>query len=305
MSKVTLTINGQEISVPAGTTLLDAAQGAGFFVPTFCHNPADPGFGACRICVVEVKGARNLLASCVTAAANGMVVETESQAVVEARRTILELILANHPTDCLTCDKNGDCRLQDYAFRYDVKSASFGGDRHEYPIDDSNPYIVRDMNKCILCGKCVRTCAQVEDRAVINFAYRGFKTKVSPALDTGLGECDCASCSRCVALCPVGALNYKSLVGKGRTWEVQKEETHCTFCDAGCHFDIVKKDGQVLGVAAREPSEGRPLCLKGRLGLELRHNPNPPAPMLKKDNEFVEVPWAEALGLEDLVDKLK
>jgi NADP-reducing hydrogenase subunit HndD len=305
LSNVTLTINGQEVTVPAGTTVLDAALGAGFFVPTFCHDPANPGFGGCRICVVEIKGARNLPASCVTAAANGMIVETDSPAVLEARRTILELILANHPVDCMTCDKSGECRLQDYAFRYDVKSANFGGARKDYELDDSNPYITRNMNKCVLCGKCVRTCEQVEDRAVINFAYRGFKTKVATALDSSLADSACASCSRCVSVCPVGALSYKSMAGKARVWEVQKEQLTCSWCETGCQFDLVRKEGEVISVTAKAPGEGKSLCLKGRLGMELRHNSQPPTPMLKKDGEFVEVSWTEALGLDDILEKLR
>jgi NADH dehydrogenase/NADH:ubiquinone oxidoreductase subunit G len=305
LSNVTLTINGQQVTVPVGTTVLNAALGAGIFIPTFCHDPANPGFGACRICVVDIKGARNMPASCVTAAANGMVVETESDAVVEARKTILELILANHPVDCMTCEKSGDCRLQDYAFRYDVKSASFGGEKHTYELDESNPYITRDMNKCVLCGKCVRTCEQVEDRAVINFAYRGFKTKVSTALDTGLGDSVCVSCSRCAAVCPVGALTYKSMAGKARVWETTREQKTCSWCEAGCDFDLVRKNGEVISVTAKAPGEGRPLCLKGRLGMELRHNDQPLTPMLKKDGQYVEVPWTEALELDDIMDKLK
>jgi len=234
-----------------------------------------------------------------------MVVETDSPAVMEARKTILELMLANHPVDCMTCEKSGDCRLQDYAFRYEVKSAKFGGDKKDYEFDDTNPYISREMNKCILCGKCVRTCQDVEERAVISFAYRGFKTKVAPAMDSSLAESACVSCSRCVSVCPVGALGYNSLSGKARVWELDKEQLTCTWCEAGCLFDLVRKDGKVIGVAAKAPGEGRPLCLKGRLGLELRYNDEPLKPMIKKDDEFVEVTWTEALGLDDIMEKLK
>jgi len=305
LSTVALTINGQEVTVPKGTRLLDAATGAGFFIPTFCHDENSPNYGGCRICVVEVKGARNLVASCCAEAMNGMVVETESPAVVEARKTILELMLANHPVDCLTCDKAGDCRLQDYAFRYDVKAPALGGERKDYEFDDSNPYINRDMNKCILCAKCVRTCQEAEDRGVISLAYRGFRTKVAPALDASLAESACVSCSRCVSVCPVGALTYKSLSGKTRTWEVEKEEVTCTWCEAGCQFDLLRKNGKAVGVVAKSPGNGRPLCLKGRLGLELKYNDEPMTPMLKKGDEYVEVSWAEALGLDELVEKLK
>ncbi|MCL6639464.1 MAG: (2Fe-2S)-binding protein [Firmicutes bacterium] len=306
MADVTLTIDGIQVTVPKGATVLEAAEKAGIFIPTFCHDPELSKPGACRICVVEIKGARNLPASCVTEAASGMVVETESPAVVEARRTIIELLLANHPKDCLTCDKNGDCRLQDYAYLYDVRQFPFVGERHNYPVETDNPYIIRDMNKCVLCGRCVRTCAQVADRAVIDFAYRGFNTRVAPAMDTTLGESDCVYCARCVAVCPVGALTYKNLAGKARTWELKKTPVTCTFCDYGCEFDLLEKGGKVIGVAARAPGEGRPLCLKGRLGLELRYVDGPlPAPMLKKDGQFVEVSWAEALGLDGVLEKLK
>jgi NADP-reducing hydrogenase subunit HndD len=305
LSTVSLTINGKEVTVPKGATILDAARGAGFFVPTFCHDEENPGYGGCRICVVEVKGARALVASCCAEAANGMVVETESPAVVEARKTILELILANHPQDCLTCDKAGDCRLQDYAYRYDVETSPFAGAMKNYEFDDSNPYINRDMNKCILCGRCVRTCQAVEDRAVISLAYRGFRTKVVPALDSSLAESACESCGRCVSVCPVGALTYKSLAGKARTWEMKKEEVTCTWCDAGCKFDLIRKNGKAVGVVAKNPGNGRPLCLKGRLGLELKYNDEPLKPMLKKGQEYVEVSWAEALGLDEILEKLK
>ena len=134
MSNVTLTIDGNQITVPKGTTVLEAAEEAGIFIPTFCHDPELSRPGACRICVVEIPGARNLPASCVTEAAEGMVVKTASPAVIEARKTILELMLANHPTDCLTCHKNGECRLQDYAYFYGVRQDAFNGEKHDYPM---------------------------------------------------------------------------------------------------------------------------------------------------------------------------
>ena len=304
MSKVSLIINGIKISVPKGTTVLDAARQAGVFMPTFCHDPEIQRFGACRICVVEIPGMRNLPASCVTEATEGMEVYTESPAVVEARKTILELLLANHPQDCLTCEKNGDCRLQDYAFRYGVKESSFKGEKKNYPIDNSNPYIIRDAAKCILCGRCVRTCNAIPERSIIDFGYRGFDTKIVTAMDTPLGESDCVYCGRCVTVCPVGALTWKPLAGKGRVWEMKKQEVTCTFCDSGCLFTVLSKNGTNIGVVPKAPGNGRPLCLKGRLGLELKYLDAPPAPQMKKDGEFVEVSWGEALGLQDIISKL-
>lgn len=305
MPNVTLTIDGKQVTVPAGTTVLEAARSAGIFISTLCHDPAIPGFGACRLCVVEIPGMRNLPASCVTTVAEGMVVYTASEAVIEARRTIIDLLLANHPQDCLTCEKNGDCRLQDYAFMYGVRQTSFHGERKNYPLDDSNPYIIRDQNKCILCGKCVRTCQAVPGRSVIDFGYRGFNTRVVTAMDVPLGESECVYCARCVAVCPVGALTYKPMAGKGRTWEIEKKTVTCTFCENGCTFDLNIKNGKVIGITAKEPGPGRPLCLKGRLGLELLYVDEPLTPMLKKDGQFVPVSWAEALGLEGVLSRIK
>lgn len=305
MAEVTLTIDEQKVTVPAGTTVLEAAGQAGIFIPTLCHDPAIPGFGACRLCIVEIPGMRNLPASCVTAATGGMIVYTASEAVIEARRTIIDLLLANHPQDCLTCEKNGDCRLQDYAFMYGVKQTSFQGERKNYLPDDSNPYIIRDQNKCILCGRCVRTCQAAAERSVIDFGYRGFNTKVVTAMDMPLGESDCVYCARCVAVCPVGALTYKPLAGRGRTWETEKKPVTCTFCENGCSFDLVLKKDNVIGIMAKEPGPGRPLCLKGRLGLELLHVKEPMTPMLKKDGSFVPVSWSEALGLESVMARMK
>ncbi|MFZ3170400.1 MAG: 2Fe-2S iron-sulfur cluster-binding protein [Carboxydocellales bacterium] len=304
MSQVTLTVNGQKVSVPAGATVLDAARQLGIEIPTLCYDPMLSKPGACRMCIVEIPGMRNLPASCVTPVTEGMIVHTHSEAVIEARKTIIELLLANHPNDCLTCERSGDCKLQQYAYEYGVREVGFQGETHQYEIDESNPYILRDMNKCILCGKCVRVCAEIKGEQVIDFAYRGFNTKIATALDTSLAESNCVYCNNCVSVCPVGALVDRRLVGKGRSWEVELEPLICTFCEAGCNFNLLKKAGKVVGVAAAKAAPGRPMCLKGRLGLELIHNPKAAPAFLKKDGEFVEVPWAEALGLEGLLAKL-
>ena len=306
MADVTLTVNGQKAVVAAGITVLEAAQGLGYFIPTFCHEKDLTAPGSCRICVVEIKGMRNLPASCVTTVAEGMIIETESPAVVEARKTILELMIANHPLDCMTCEKTGSCKLQDYAYRYGVSSVTaFAGEKHEFPVEDSNPYIYRDLNKCILCGKCVATCKAVNDRNVIDFAYRGFNTKVATFMDTELKDSACVYCNRCVSVCPVGALIDKNMMGKGRAWELTKEETTCTFCESGCKFDINYKNGKVVGVTAKSAENGRPLCLKGRMGSDFRYNPNrTELPLMNQNGEFVQVPWEEFLGLGNIVEKI-
>jgi len=299
VAEVTLTINGGQITVPQGSTILNAAQKMGVFIPTLCYDPELTIDGSCRMCVVEVKGARTLMISCATAATEGMVVETESPAVIEARKTILELLLANHPLDCLTCGRNGDCRLQDYAYRYGVKEGGFAGAMHQYPIEDDNPFIVRDMNKCILCGKCVRACAQIQGKNVVDYTYRGFDTKIAPAMDTTLAGSDCVFCGNCVAVCPVGALQEKVLRSKARTWEINKVRTTCPYCGTGCNFDLNVKDGKVVGVTSCDGDvNGRALCVKGRFGYGFIHHPDRLSkPLIKKDGQFVEASWEEALAL--------
>ena len=300
MPTVTLTVDGNQVTVPKGTTVLEASWQAGSFVPTFCHDPELTKPGSCRICVVEIKGARNLPASCVTEAVEGMVVETASPAVIEARKTILELMLDNHPEDCLTCQQAGDCRLQDYAYFYGVKPGAFGGEQHKYDLEDHNLFIVRNMNKCILCGKCLRACEEKQGRAVIDFAYRGFRTKVATAMDQPLADSVCVSCGSCVAVCPTGALTEKAMKGKARKWEIAKIRTTCPFCGVGCNFDLNVHKGKVIGVTsnALSPTNGRDMCVKGRFGVDYVHSPKRlTKPLIKKNGEFVESTWDEALDL--------
>lgn len=299
VADVTLTIDGIQVTVPKGATVLDAAEKAGIFIPTFCHDPELSKPGACRICVVEIPGMRNLPASCVTEATEGMVVNTASPAVLEARKTILELLLDNHPEDCLTCSKNGECRLQDYSYLYGVRAGAFKGEKHQYPIEEDNPFIVRDMNKCILCGKCIRMCAEVQGNNIIDFAYRGFNTKVAPAMDTPYSESDCVFCGNCVSVCPVGALSEKGMIGKGRRWEMKKVTTTCPYCGTGCTFDLNVKDGKVVGVTSTDGDvNGRALCVKGRFGYGFIHHPDRlKTPLIRKDGKLVEASWPEAIKL--------
>jgi len=296
---ITLTINNLQVSVPKGTKVLDAARQAGIFIPTFCHDPELTRFGACRMCIVEIPGMRNLPASCVTEATEGMVVHTDSPAVIEARQTILELKLANHPMDCLTCGKNGDCSLQDYAYMYGVKTDFFQGEKHNFPLEDDNPFIVRDMNKCILCGKCVRACAEIQGNNIVEFAYRGFDAKVTPAMDMPLSGSECVFCGNCVAVCPVGALQEKVLRTTVRTWEVKKVKTTCPYCGTGCNFELNVKDNKVVGITSCDGDvNGRALCVKGRFGYGFIHHPERlTSPLIKKDGQLVEASWEEAIDL--------
>ncbi len=299
MEFITLNIDGKEVQAPKGATVLEACRYNDIIIPTLCHDPELSSPGGCRLCVVEIEGMRNLPPSCVTTAGQGMVVRTNTATVREARKTVLELMVANHPLDCMVCQKMGDCSLAAYAYEYEVANQPFEGEKAQHPIDDSNHFIVRDMNKCILCGKCVRACEEIQGRSVIDFAYRGFNTEVSPAL-LPLGESDCVFCGSCVAVCPVGALTEKNMIGKGRPWEIRKVKTTCNFCGVGCNYDLNVKDGKVIGVTGNETSvvNGRHLCIKGRFGTDFIHSDRRiTTPLIKRDGVFVEATWDEALNL--------
>ncbi|MGI6603468.1 MAG: NADH-dependent [FeFe] hydrogenase, group A6 [bacterium] len=212
MEYITLTVDGQTVQVEKGKTVLDAIQAAGIKVPTLCYHPELRPEGACRLCVVEVKGAKTLVASCVAPAADGMEVKTNTPFVREARRTALELLLANHPNDCLTCERNGNCELQTLAHDLGVREVRYQGPKRSAAKDASSPAIVRDPEKCILCGRCVRMCGEVQEVAALGYVGRGWDTMVLPLFDRGLAEVACVNCGQCTTVCPTGAITEKSYV---------------------------------------------------------------------------------------------
>jgi formate dehydrogenase alpha subunit len=201
--------------------------------------------------------------------------------------------------DCLTCEKMGDCRLAEYCYVYGVTKGSFKGEEHHYDLEESNPFIVRDLNKCIVCGKCIRACNEITGKDILDFAYRGFGTKVAPFGDTPYIESDCVFCGNCVSVCPTGALTEKQMRGKGRRWELKRVRTTCPFCGVGCNFDLNIMDGKIVGVTSTNgPVNGRALCVKGRFGWDYVHNPKRlTKPLIKKNGKFEEATWGEALGL--------
>ncbi|NLX62335.1 MAG: 4Fe-4S dicluster domain-containing protein [Tissierellia bacterium] len=304
MANVTVTIDSRKVTVPSGTFVIEAAKKVGIEIPALCYDPNLEVVGACRLCLVEIEGSRKLQTACSTKVWDGMVVYTQSERVINARKEILQLLLDNHPNDCLTCQKAGECLLQKYAYEYDVKFREHNGARRPALMDTSSPYILKDDSKCILCGKCVRTCAQVADRQVLTFANRGFDTRIVADSNFTLEESSCVSCNRCVTVCPVGALVDKRLLGKGRVWEYEIKETKCKVCDYGCNFEILSKDGKNVAVRAKAPSNGRPLCLKGRLTTEFIYLDEPYTPYKKENGKFKETTWKEALGIEDIIEKL-
>ena len=304
VENISITIDGKKATVPKDYNIIQAAKKLKIDIPALCYDPNLEIVGACRLCLVEIEGNRKLETACSTKVREGMVVYTESEKVVKMRREILQLLLDNHPNDCLTCQKAGECLLQKYAYRYNVKFREHDGARHSNYIDTSSPYILKDDSKCILCGKCVRTCYEIQDRKVLSFAGRGFDTRVVANTDLSLEESTCVSCNRCVTVCPVGALIDKRVLGKTRIWDGGIKGVKCKACDYGCNFEVLSKDGKNIAVRAKSPTEGRPLCLKGRMTTELLYLDNPETPYKKENGEFKEATWKEALGLEGILDKV-
>ena len=210
METINLTINGKAVSVPAGSTILEAARAMDIDIPTLCYMKEINEIGACRICVVEVVGAKNLAAACVTPVTEGMVVYTNSEKVIDSRRNILELILSTHERRCLSCVRSGQCELQDLCRQCGIQDeAALDGDRAIYEIDDSAIHMVRDNNKCVLCRKCTAVCEKVQGIGVIAAQQRGVETYIGSAFGRGLGDTSCVGCGQCIAVCPVGAIYEK------------------------------------------------------------------------------------------------
>lgn len=302
---INIFINGSELPVAEGATILEACKGAGIRIPTFCYDERLKAEGSCRICVVEVEGAPKLMPSCSTLAAPGMRVLTHSPKVVKLRKKLLELMLSNHDIACLQCEKAGNCLLQDYAYEYEVDIERMKGRKKTAEYAPSNKFFSLDQSKCILCGKCARTCSQLQANDVWAMAGRGFETEVSTPFGIDMEEAGCVHCGNCVSVCPVGALKPKTS-HKFRAWETQKVRSTCPYCGVGCQIDLLVKEGKVVGV---EPANGKSnnglLCVKGKFAFDfINHKGRLTEPLIRgEDGCLHAATWDEALSL--VADKTK
>jgi predicted molibdopterin-dependent oxidoreductase YjgC len=321
-AKPIIVINGNELTLEPGETILQVARRNHIDIPTLCHLKGATPTGACRVCVVEVQGARTLLAACATPAAPNMVVKTESAKVVAARRLVIQLMLTSGNHNCAVrgaddrgwtqfqltvqgddaseelCPVWGDCRLQDLAYRYQVSGERFAGTSTRYPMETVNPFIVRDFSRCIQCGRCVQACNEVQVNNAINFGYRGPASKIVAAGDRPLKDSDCVFCGECVQACPVGALVEKEVRYRVRPWETRQVRSTCSYCGVGCQIQLHVKDNRVVkvsGVPEVPPNYGS-LCVKGRFGFDFIHSPERlTTPLIKENGQFREATWEEAL----------
>jgi len=308
---IAMTIDGKEVQATKGSTVLEAALAAGVYIPTLCYDPDLTPYGACRLCIVEIEGMRGLPTSCTTVATDGMVVHTETPAVNQARRVAMELIMANHHGDCLTCAKNQQCELQKIARYLNIEQEHFDRLRKStqfLPVDTGHPAFIRDPNKCILCGKCVRACHEIAGVGAIDIAFRGYAAKVSTMGDKPIVESMCESCGECLARCPTGSLLPK------RTIQPTREvKTICPYCGVGCSVYLGIRGNEIVSVRGDEesPVNQGGLCVKGRFGFDFINHPNRlTKPLIREDGYgknievdgnfrevFREASWDEALEL--------
>ena len=322
MDEIRLTINGQEVAANRGATVLEAARTAEIYIPTLCYDPDLESYGGCRLCIVEVEKVRGLQPACTYPASDGMVVHTETETVNKVRRIALELLLANHPSTCLVCNRrtekdgchpydiclrsvavtdrcitcpaNERCELQKVVDYMCLTELRLPRTLKPIPVDTSNPFFDLDHNRCILCARCTRVCNEITGVGAIEMAYRGSSMKVATFGDKLLFESICKSCGECMAHCPVGAL-----VPKEVHWPTREVKTTCPYCGVGCQMYLGINDEKITVIRGDKDNNvfrGR-LCIKGRFGVAeyVTHAERLTSPLVRQNGEFTEATWDEAL----------
>jgi NADH-quinone oxidoreductase subunit G len=290
-----VTIDGQKVTVKPATTVLEAALANGIDIPRLCYHPELSVSGGCRLCLVEVEGRHDPVPSCGLACEDGMVIHTKNEQLHGLRRDIIDLFVADHPLDCATCEKAGNCQLQKYAYDYGITETSHEKTISRTLYQDDNPFFIRDHQYCILCGRCTRVCEEVVGASAIEIIGRGFEAHVATPFDGPMIDSDCVFCGSCVQVCPTAALMPVSRQGKGREWEMERIKTICGYCGVGCEIEYALNKGDIAYAQARPdaPVNGEMLCTKGRYGWDFAtHKERLTQPMLRRDVAY-------ALGLTD------
>lgn len=303
--EIVLTIDGRTVNGRAGQTVLEVALEHGIHIPHLCYDPRITPTGGCRLCLVEIEGQRGLQTSCARVAEDGMNVRTETGEIARIRKTTLELLISEHRLTCTTCDSDGDCLLQDYAYRYKANE-------HRFPpielsikhrnYSSGDKAIVYDPSKCIRCQRCVKICAEVQCIDALTLRDRAGSILVSTGFDVKLKDSPCETCGQCISACPVGALYETQAVGRGRATDLDKVRTTCPYCGVGCQLDLnVHRDrGDIVRVTSPQgviPNDGN-TCVKGRFGIDfVGKSDRLKVPLIKENGEFREASWEEALDL--------
>ncbi|HEY7987112.1 MAG TPA: molybdopterin-dependent oxidoreductase, partial [Methylophilaceae bacterium] len=299
--QVTLNIDGQQVTVPAGTSIMRAAMAAGVSVPKLCATDSLEPFGSCRLCLVEIEGRRGYPASCTTPVDDGLKVHTQTPKLADIRRGVMELYISDHPLDCLTCATNGDCELQDMAGAVGLREVRYGydGENHlKAEKDESNPYFTFDPSKCIVCSRCVRACEETQGTFALTIEGRGFDSKVAAGTENFL-DSECVSCGACVQACPTATLMEKSVIDHGVP--EHSVTTTCAYCGVGCSFNAEMKGEEVIRMMPNKnggANHGHS-CVKGRFAWGYAtHSDRITKPMIRKSikDPWQEVSWEEAIN---------
>ena len=297
MTTVTITIDGREVKAQSGQTVMEAAKTVGIDIPVLCHHPAVAPIGACRMCLVEIEKQRALQPACTFPVSDGLVIHTESPKVVEARKFVLNLLFSERNHFCMFCQMNGNCELQDLAYRYHMDHWLYPRAYPHLEVDSTRKYFVMDHNRCILCRRCIRACGDKVGNHTLGLQHRGVYTMLVADMDVPFGESSCVSCGTCLQVCPTGALMDRTSAYGGVKQEVDRVKTTCQFCSVGCTAELVVRDNHVIRVEGdwnAEINDGL-LCVKGRFEPLFDERTRVLTPMIRKDGKLVEVTWEEAL----------
>jgi predicted molibdopterin-dependent oxidoreductase YjgC len=306
---ISLTIDGKQFQVEADTTVMEAALQNGIEIPHLCYHPELSASGGCRLCVVEVEGRPKPTPSCELACQEGMAVRTQSDLLTSLRRQVIDLFLSEHPLNCVTCEKAGSCLLQKYAYEFDIQSTSYDFKLSRTLYQDENPFFLRDHQYCILCGRCVRVCAEIVGAHAIDFAGHGYEAYIATPFDDPLADTTCVFCGSCVQVCPTAALMPVSRKGKGREWDLERVRSICSYCGVGCEVEYARRNGEIIYAQARPeaPVNGEFLCTKGRYGWDFVSSPERlTQPLVRRDlaykigltNEPWELPGTSPLEVD-------
>ncbi|MGH8144052.1 MAG: 2Fe-2S iron-sulfur cluster-binding protein, partial [Steroidobacteraceae bacterium] len=300
--QVTLTVDGLEVSVPAGTSVMRAAALAGLSIPKLCATDLLEAFGSCRLCLVQIEGMKGYPASCTTLVAEGMRVTTQNDKLAKLRRGVMELYISDHPLDCLTCPANGHCELQDMAGAVGLREVRYGyeGTNHlDAPKDESNPYFTFDPSRCIVCSRCVRACDEQQGTLALTIQARGFDSTVSASQDESFLDSECVSCGACVQACPTASLTEKSVIEMGQA--EHSVVTTCAYCGVGCSFRAEMRGEEVVRMVPDKDGHANHghSCVKGRFAIGYATHPDRiTTPMIRASiqDPWREVSWEEAIA---------